>query len=393
MSRKNKRLARPAADVPPRGSSPTSGRWIRRIVVGGLLLGAGTAYFAYWNARARGEFAEAVARFDRSPSEAEVWAEQAILSAGGNYPEAQLLQCRALAATGQWDAALGGFSLIGDFSHCDPEAIVALGESALGARQFELAERALKTASETTGAAADRGKELLAGLDLRSGRPTDALARCERWAMISPDDPVPHAIAADIYRMMYRFIEAIASYETALQHVRKDAARQRLLASLAPLLVQMGNVERAEQVFRDLKSFGEIPPPLRLSHAELLRLQGELDQALAEVDQFTTQMGSTAESLRLRGILALDQGQAAAAVEDLKESVRQNPFDVGAQHKLGQAYRQLGKPDAAEPHLKKSQELTQAIYRIGELEGELQRHPGDAARKDELQRLRKLVGR
>jgi len=368
-------------------------RWFRWALAGLAVVLALGGYVASVRWRARQDYREAVARFPGSPAEAELLAERAIQNAGGNYPEAQLLQCRALAATEQWEAALGGFSLIRDPSRCNASELVELGEAALRARQWKLSEMVLEAAAGLAGPAGARGKELLTGLDLQSRRPEDALRRCETWSRQSPTDPVPWAIAGDVHRLLYRFGEAIASYDQALQRSVDAEGRQRALTSLAPLLVHTGEAERAREAFDQLRALGPLSPSLRISHAQLLRTQGDIADAFAEVDAVIRDEGATAESLRLRGILRLDQGDAAAAVEDLKESVRQNPYDIGAQHKLGQAYQQLGQPAAAKPHLDKSQELTQATYRIGELEDELRRHPNDAAKTQELQRLRKLVGR
>ena len=143
MSR-SKSSRKPPRAVPPVKDIRTRSR--RRILM--LAFGAVIIVAAlYWGwASPYSYYVRARSQLSQHPSQCERLADQAIMKAGGNYPEAQLLQCRAFAAMEEWDAALGGFSLIKDTTRCSSEALLDLGAKALEAQQLQLADRAFQAA-------------------------------------------------------------------------------------------------------------------------------------------------------------------------------------------------------------------------------------------------------
>lgn len=370
--------------------------WQAGWLLGGLVLLSVIGFVAnqsYWRFMANRDYLRARELFPDQPAQVEKLTEQAVMNSGGHYPEAQLLQCRAFAATGQWDAALGGFSLIKDFSKCDAADLVSFAEASLQASEWKLAEKALEVAAEKSGLSACRAKELLTAMDIRFLRADEAMARCLAWQRKFPDDATAWALAADIQRSRLRLAEAIEGYQQALKRSAPAEFELRVRSSLFPLLVHTGDTAGADEVLKTLLDSGPLTPAVRLSYAQLLRLQGQAGKSLAEVDELIAAAGPTAESLKLRGILRLDEGNTSEAIEDLKESVRLNSYDIGAQHMLGQAYLQAKNPEAAQPHLDRSQELTRANTRISELEEQLHSDPGNADLTRELKTLKAVVGR
>lgn len=342
---------------------------------------------------ARSDYVRAREFLPHDPARSERMAERAVLTARGNYPEAQLLQCRALVALEQWDAALGGLSLIKDFSTCDAADLLALGEEAIQAGKLMLAEASLIEAAKMPGATAARAMELLVSLDLQLGRRDRALKRCREWQSAVPLVARPWALAGDIESSAANLGAAIDDYREALRRAPDSQLAMEVRSSLAQSLIHSGDTNAARTEFEFLLASGPLTGKLSLSYSQLLRMEGRHKEALAEVDRQISGAGATAEALKLRGILSLDEGKLDSAISDLKESVRRNPFDIGAQHKLGQAYLQSGDPDSAKPHLDKSQKMIEATFRLSELQDQLQDDPDNSDLQKELKSLNKILGR
>ncbi len=366
-------------------------------VLGLTLLGLGLCSFLYYQyssrLAARADYVRARELLAQDPREAERLAELAVDNAGGNYPAAQLLRCRALAMTGEWEAALGCFSLIRDFKTCDATDLLALGESALQAGEWKVATESLAASLAKPGTHASRARELLIRLDLQFRRPEDALRRCREWQVAEPNAALPWEISGDINTSRINFASAMHDYRQALQRSPAPALQTEIRSSLAQLLVHTGESVAARREFDKLIDAAPLTGKLQLSYAQLLRTEGRNLDALAEIDQHILRNGPSSESLKLRGIIHLDEGHVSEAVRDLKDSVKANPFDIGAQHKLAQAYLQSGDPAAAQPHSDASRKLTDATYRISEVEEQLNRDPSNSKLQRELASLRAILGR
>ena len=364
-----------------------------RVRLMGLIaaLVAVTIYFVT-NESARSCYQRAQSVLPQDPRQAERLAERAVLKAGGNYPAAQLLQCRALAATEQWDAAYGGLSLIKDTSTCNPDELLALGETALNAGQFDLAARALRGA-RVPGSSLSRATELLVRLELQFRRTDEALALCQEWQNSLPDAYLPWVIAGDVAKSSVDLGAAIAAYREALKRSPPAAIATEVRSSLAQLLVLTGDVVAARKEFDTLLKVGPLQGKLQLMHAQLLRLEGRLDEALTEVEHSLKASGSTPEALKQRGIIKLDLGRVKEALADLEQSVKGNPYDVGTHHKLAQAHLRLGQKQAAQPHLDQARRLTDATIRISDVQNLLRTDPDNQQLQQELRELSKTLGR
>ena len=288
MSRSKPLLAIDPNSAPPR--VVVKGRFsYRRIllwlaIVSGIVVA--TIYFTDGSFRsARSDYARAREFLSHDPARSERLAERAVLNARGNYPEAQLLQCRALAAMGQWDAALGGLSLIKDFSTCDAADLLALGEVAMQAGKLMLAEASLVEAAKMSGAAATRAMELLVSLDLQFGRRDAALKRCREWQSAAPLAPRPWALAGDIESSSANLGAAIDDYREALRRAPDSQLATEVRSSLAQSLIHNGDTNAARTEFDFLLASGPLTGKLSLSYSQLLRMEGRHTEALAEVDR------------------------------------------------------------------------------------------------------------
>jgi len=328
----------------------------------------------------------------KDPRLCEQAAEQAVLKSGGDFPAAQLLQCRALAALGEWDAALGGFSLIKDPRTCPIEPLLSLGEAALQADQLQLADRTL-SAARRPGKLDARTAELLVRLKLRLQLRDQVLPLCRDWQVADPNAALPWAIAAETEVAQFDLGSAIADFREALRRSPPGELERSLRASLANLLVHTGEVSEARAQFDILLKSGPLPEKLRLDYAQLLRMEGKTDQALQEVENYLGEHPRDIEGLKRRGLMLMDLGRWEAALSDLKAALAENEVDSGTHHLLAQIYRRMNQPDPAEQHLQRSRELMEITTRISELEEQLRQEPTNTTQLRELKELRKLLAR
>lgn len=374
----------------------TSSRRIKFKWVGLILLGLGICSYVLFlvscHQTAVASYTQARSLLDRDPDRCEQLAERAILNAVGNFPEAQLLRSRAFAAMGQWDEALGAWSLIKNPAQCQTDDLTALGEAALGASQWKIADEAFRAAIARKEQSTGRARELLIKLELRFDRKEDALRLCEEWQKFEPTAPLPWIMAGDIHAATMRLGDAVVDYRQALQRSPSAELEQEARSSLAQLLVVIGDHE-ARKEFDRLAAKSPLTGKLQLSYVQLLRMEGRTEEALAEINRYMSQSGNSAEAWKLSGILLLDLDRTKEAVADLQKAVQVNPFDIIAQYKLGEAYRGSGDPKSAQPHLDAAQKMTEAAYRISEVEELLRQDPSNSKLQKELSGLRAILGR
>lgn len=336
-------------------------------------------------------YARGQAVLEQQPAKAEELARLAIEVSGGDFPAAQLLQCRALAATNQWDAALGGFSLIRDTGKCDPVDLADLGTKAFASQQFQLGEMALEAARRSEHPPA-RVFELLVPWRLQQRELTEALEMCRVWQEVNRNDPRAWAIAGDLEATNLNLSAAISDYREALRHTPAPDIEIHVRSALVQLYADIGDVAAAREHLDIVLKTGLADKNVQLKAVEVLRMEGKLDEAIREINRYLEKDGKSAEALKQRGILYLDQGEYSSAIRDLKQAVGENPFDKAAHIKLAQAYVRSGQQELAEPHFEKHRRLTAATNRILELNGQLERDPHNELLKQQLKELGREIG-
>lgn len=320
----------------------------------------------YRNDQARAQYQQGLEILETDPARAEQCAETAISESWADYPEAQLLQCRALAALGQWHMALGGFSLIKETSKCDPAQLFDLGEKAFQEGEWKLAELALQATASRTGSLRTRALDRLVQLHLKFQHPAEVLVLCREWQRVDPDAAAPWAIVADLQATAVELGPAISGYREALRRAPPKDLDRKIRSSLARLLVLTGDTAAARREFDVMLAIKPLPPADQLIYVQLLRLEGRTDEALQEINDYISRGSADAESLKQRGIIHLDAGRLEPALADLKRSVQMNPRDVGAQHKLAQVYTRLGNDEAARHHREEVRRLSEAAQQTSD---------------------------
>lgn len=384
MKAPNKHRARPISQP----QSKKDRLWIWLVIA---LAACGGMF--YWNqGRAERLFHEAQSQLAAHPEQAEKLLEQSVVAAGGQFPAAQLLRCRALGAMGRWDESLGLFSLIDDPASCEPRELLRLAQESQKAGADALTLRAL-AAADRPGSEQTAVVKLRLSLEFKNGPSREVLELCRRLEQLSADDPYPWVVEAEVLRQHKEPLAAVRAYREALR--RKPSERQQLAirTELAGQLIDSGELAAARQEMDRLLAHPATAEAVRMKDAYLLRLEGRSEQALAEVDRVLADSPDSAAALMLRGILSFDLGRYAAAADDLSQTAKAQPYNKEARYKLGQAYLKLNRSAEAAKELEASRKLTDAEIEILALEPKLRQNRSDLELTDRLAKLYEQVGR
>lgn len=377
-----------APKKPPQVAAKKSRLWLW------LLLAAviGAAMFSWRQGSAQRLFEAAKAEYPANPERAEKLLEQSVVAAGGSYPEAQLLRCRALGAMNHWQEALGLFSLIDHPERCDPVELLLLAQEAEHSGVDALALLALGAADRPGPKQAVILKRRI-GLELKEGSIGDLLDQCKRLEQLDPEDPFPWQLEGQLMRRSKEPIAAARAYLEALK--RKPSERQRLSirVEMVGQLIEAGDLAAARVEMDSLLGHPATAEAVRMKDAYLLRLEGRLDEALAQAELVLARSRDPAPALMLRGILQLDLGRYAEAADDLSRAVKLQPYNKEARYKLAQAYLKLDRPDDAAKEREASQKLTDAEIEILALEPKFRQNRSDRRLAARLAELYEQVGR
>jgi tetratricopeptide (TPR) repeat protein len=360
------------------------------LLIVGLLCAGGL--YLWTTESAQSYYARAIVLLAKEPEKAEQLAARAIERAGGDFPAAQLLQCRALAATNHWDTALGGFSLIRDLKQCEPQELADLGAKAFESQQYQLGEMALEAALASKSAPAEVF-EILVPWRAQQGRQGQALELCRAWQTDYPNDPQAWSNAADLEASNLEVAQAISDYREALRHSPHSDLENHIRGALLGLLADSGDVSAAREQLDIVLKSGVANNSVRLKAVEILRLEGKHAEAMEEITRYLENVEKSPAALRLRGILYLDQKDYQSAICDLKQVVTDDPFDKAAHIKLAQAYLKSGQRELAEPHFQAHRRLVEATNEILEINSKLERAPHDEALRKRLRELNEIIGR
>jgi tetratricopeptide (TPR) repeat protein len=380
-----------APDRRPQSPQRTRAPRIRLLVLAGIAL-AGAAALYWRHERPRRLFDEATEIILSRPETADRLLEQSVEAAGGNYPEAQLLRCRALGSMGRWDEALGLFSMIDDKSVCSPSELLLLAQKAHAAGQRQLELMTLVAANRPGSQQAKVLRQLIA-LELEESSPDEVLEHCGQLAGIASDDPFPWLVEGRLYRKQKDPLASARAYREALRHELNAREQQETRTELAGALMDAGEIEEARKEMDRLLVGEQLADDILLKDAYLCRLEGKTEEALRKAERLVSKSPASSAALMLRGILYFDLARFSKAAEDLSQVVAAQPFNKEAHYKLGQAFQKSGQPDQAAAHLNRSAELTQYAVEILSLEPLVQSDSADHASAGRLVDLYERVGR
>jgi tetratricopeptide (TPR) repeat protein len=217
------------------------------------------------------------------------------------------------------------------------------------------------------------------GLVLMDSDPTAALESFHRAEVLLPDQGQPHYLAGRALERANKMPDAIEEYQSAVKLSPRDVPMR---FALARALAATGHADDAEAQFRETLALPGDTSPAQLGYAELLVQEknlaeaadafaaylamkpedhdarfaravtlenlNRLDDALAELDRLGKGAPPTANELKLRGSIFLQQKKWTEATAVLRKATEAAPQDAETLGWLGRALIELRNyPDAA----------------------------------------------
>jgi tetratricopeptide (TPR) repeat protein len=233
--------------------------------------------------------------------------------------------------------------------------------------------------------------QLNLGLLLLDSDPAAAAASFQRAAQLLPGQVRPVFLAGEALERGGRRAEAIVQYRAAVALAPKDDA---ILVALAGALLADGQSPAAESTYRDALALKPDSAPAQFGLAEsLLREQktadaadvlknylqntpddrqarferavalhdlSRLDESIAELDRLDASAAPTADGLKLRGSIYMQQKKWTDAAAAFTKALAASPDDAQLHLWIGHTKMELRDYPAAETELRRSLQLTPA---------------------------------
>lgn len=375
---------RKVSAVPPMATGQR--RRLVGFVVGSLFLAAaGWTWFKVLEPRRYYRQAERL--LDQNPERAAALLEAAVGQSGGWYPDAQLLWARAFVRLGQRQEALGCFNLIPRPATLNAKHLLALADDARRANDPLLAAYALEAIPDSSEHFNDACRQLME-LRFQERRYQDVLAMGGEVTARRAGIPSTTFLMAYSQEQLADVMAAAASYAAYLDKSDGEPLERTTLArrQLLRLALQLGQTDLARRCLDELQTRGALTTDDQLSHARLLRSEGNLDAAWRLVRSLREDKPSNLDVIELHGALAIDRGEDAIAEPDLRQVLQSQPWNKGAHYRLAQVLQRSGRKAEAETHFRENRRLTDLSVKILELQRETR-----ADSKLEQARLRELA--
>jgi tetratricopeptide (TPR) repeat protein len=163
----------------------------------------------------------------------------------------------------------------------------------------------------------------------------------------------------DAKLQLVEFLAAQRSRSQALaqadQFVSQEPSNETLKLALGPVLVGIGQVDRAEQLFRDVITRSGVHPNGLMARdrlAALLLTRNDVTGATALIGAVLHENPRDNDALILRASLALSRGDPVNAIADLRAVLRDQPNAVPLMRTLASAYVRNGEAGLAEETLR-----------------------------------------
>jgi tetratricopeptide (TPR) repeat protein len=284
--------------------------------------------------------------------------------------EALLLRGEALLQRGETRnhredllAALKLLNQIDGSSSVNTEAICLSGRCMLRLGNLAEAERAFAFVLSQDPDSVDAHRGMMA-VSYDFGANEQARIHAEKWAELAPHDGRPHRFLGLLYKDLGDFREATVQYRAALERELADTVRQEVIFELAECHIRLAEHAAAREVLEASRPPARLAARALTAKAECERALGNLEVARELAARACAADGNYSSALRLRAQLALDAGDAAAAVGDLERAAALAPAEFETFHLLSQAYGQLHQPDKA---LRAQQRVTEIQGQFAEL--------------------------
>ena len=326
-----------------------------------------------------------------NPNQAAAILEQAVMNAGGNAPNAQLLWTRALIRARRPDEALGCFSLITSPSAVDHGQLLILAEEATASGDFLLARLVLEAIPEKSKARADALERLITVYQ-QLGDAASAKTMAEELNVLQPQNSAGWLAIAQFQEQQMEPHAALRSYQQILKHERDEEQRRPALQSVVRILVLLGEREDARKYFDELSDNGRLEPDDQLNEVLLLRLEGETESAWQKINSFMATSSGNVQGREIRGTLAFGRGDTEAALKDFQTVVNEQPANKQSHYKLAQALIRLDRKQEAQEHLERNRELTEISARVLQLQSRSETGQAEADRLGELANAYEKLG-
>jgi tetratricopeptide (TPR) repeat protein len=250
-------------------------------------------------------------------------------------------------------------------------ALTLAGKTLLRQRHFETGERMLHLALMEDPNLLEAHRVLGAAY-VDVGDVGAALVHLVKAAELSPDDPRPHRLMADIHRAFHQD-------ESALEDLSESVRRAKIHPEIVPATVRRRTVLELAQLQNELLRHEEALETLKTAEEtpDTLGLRAVCHHALGDLESAATCAARALQldpdhvvALMMRGRLAMGANDVTLAQECLERIVELSPMDPTAHYMLSQTHHRLGQDDLAEEHATKaaeirdlSQEYTEAYER------------------------------
>jgi tetratricopeptide (TPR) repeat protein len=370
-------------------ADPASPAPFRRRIAIALVVAAALAAGLWWFFRPAPAklLKEALSASRNDPDRAEQLFRRALEAAGGRYPDAQIALCRLEGSRGAWDEALDLFAHT-EKPECRADLLLDFGRMA-----YEAGHR--QAALEALGEVRRRGsRESLEAIqflmsDYRDWELHDELIEAARELVrLEPHNPERRLELVDLLAAMKLDEECIAELREGIANDDlPEELRRDLRHRYIDRLIRQGDAQSARREWDELSR--EEGRSLRVcaDEIDIDRLDGNLDQALATVTEVFPQIKQQYSAYVTRGGIYLDMGRFAEAARDLERGVAGKPGDESIQFKLAEAYRGLGKQEAALKHREIATGIAQKRTRIDKLLQELVSDSQNSKHCEELAEL------
>ena len=210
------------------------------------------------------------------------------------------------------------------------------------AKAEEVFRRAISLNNNSGLAHTEYGKFLL-----QANRPTEAEAELQKAVEVEPANRNSRMILASYYLVNKQLDKAEAAYK---QLADLDQARPEGQAVLADFYSSINRLEDAARIYQDILTKAPDYTQGRYRLGEILLRKGDKDGAAAQIAEVLKRDASDRQALLLRAQMRIQKSKAddvKAAVEDLKEVLRQEPNSKLGLYFMSQAHFALGMIDQA----------------------------------------------
>ena len=273
-------------------------------------------------------------------NEAERLANEA-LERDPNNIEGHILIASILFARGEKDKALAELNKAIQLNPSRVESYLSMARFYLSTNERDKAEELYKKAISVNGnstlAHTEYGKFLA-----QSNRPAEAEAELTKAVEVGPTDRYARSMLASFYFVNKQLDKAEASYKAL---AALDADKPQSQSVVADFYSSVGRLDEAIKIYQDILRQAPDFVPGRYRLAEILLMRGDAQGAGAQIEEVLKKDAHDRPALLLRARIRARDGQpegVKAAIEDLKEVLRQEPnsrlglyFMADANLKLG----------------------------------------------------------